>query len=141
MRRRIALPSLPTLLAIGFLAGGCASQPSGEEPAADGGRVCVSVRTINSFSPLSDQEVLVTAGVNNRYLFTVTGVCQGLRSANRIAVADQTGSICNDNFGRIVFRDFAMGPQSCRVGNIEPVASREAAREIVSARQAARRGN
>lgn len=127
------------LLAALFGLVGCAGQPAEDDSMDADGRICVNVRMINSFSPLSDREVLVTAGVSDRYLFTISGVCQGLRSATRIAVADRTGRICNDSFGRIVFRDFGLGPQRCLVGNIEAVPSREAAREIVEARQAARR--
>ena len=126
-------------IAMILLLAACSGQPTADDTASAGDRVCLSVRTINSFSPLSDREVLVTSGVNDRYLFTVTGVCTGLRSANAIAIVDSTTRICNDNFGRIAFRDFGLGRQVCRVGNIEPVASREAAEELVEAREAERR--
>ena len=125
------------LLAALLVLGGCAAQDTGNS--ASDGNVCISVRAINGFSPLSDREVLVTAGVNDRYLFTVIGVCSGLRSANRIAVTDATSRICNDGFGRIAFRDFGLGRQVCRVGEIEAVPDRETAEQMVDARRAARR--
>lgn len=122
-----------------LVASGCATSTVDE--GATTPRVCVSVRTINSFNGLSDREIFVTAGVNDRYLFTVTGICNGLEYANAIAVKDQTGRICGDGFGSIIFRDMGRGRQSCRVRTIERVSSAEEAKEWVTAREADRRGS
>ena len=127
------------LLGMLLIASGCATPPAEEESMAS--KVCVSVRTISSFNGLSDREIFVTAGVNDHYLFTVTGICNGLEYANAIAVKDQTGRICGDGFGSIIFRDMARGRQSCRIRTIERVSSAEEANEWVTAREAERRGS
>jgi len=127
------------MLGVFLIASGCAT-PTGDEDALTS-KVCVSVRTISSFDGLSDREVFVTAGVHDHYLFTVTGVCNGLEYANAIAVADETGRICGDGFGSIVFRDVGFGRQSCRVRTIERVSSADEAKEWVTARESERRGS
>lgn len=138
MKTNLASILLPTFLAM--TVAGCAAQDGAGGEMVGDGRTCLYVPNISGFSSLSDREVLVTVGVNDHYLFTVVGVCSGLRYANAILVADSSGSrICNDGFGRIAFRQAGLGRQTCRVGNIERVTSREEAREIVAAREQARR--
>lgn len=117
---------------------GCAGQPEATGGAA-GDRVCVNVRTINGFNPLSDRELAVTATVDRHFLFTTQGICHGLRRANAIAVSDLTTQICNDGFGEIEFVDPALGRQSCRIAQIEPVGSADEARAIAEGRREARR--
>ena len=130
-----------TLLFLGGLlaASGCATSTSTAGEGSNADKVCVSVRSISSFSPLSDREIFVTAGVNDHYLFSIMGICSGLEYANAIAVADQTGRICGDGFGSVVFRDMGRGRQSCRVRTIEHVNDRNEAKELVTARETARR--
>jgi len=118
----------------------CATGKSTETAGIDSsGKVCINVRTINGFNPLSDRELLVTASVRDYYLFTVFGSCPGLRYANTIAVADPTSRICSDGFGKVAFRDAGRGRQVCQVDQIERVASPDEAREIAKAREEARR--
>lgn len=126
---RFCLWSLFSLL---IIVSGCAAQGDGTQAAE---KVCVSVRTINSFGSLGDRDIFVTAGTRDHYLFSVIGICPGLRSANAIGVADGLGRICGDGFGRIVFRNPGIGPQSCRVGSIERVTDRAEAKMIVDARR------
>ncbi len=121
---------------LSLIAAGCAGQPGAG--ASDSERTCINVRSISGFNPLSDRELLVTAIVNDHYLFTVTGICPGLRSADSIAISDPTSRICNDSFGSITYTDFAHGKQTCRVDRIERVADIEEARDIVKIRREAR---
>lgn len=121
-----------------LIVSGCATPIDGEDPLTP--NVCVRVATISSFEGLSDQEVLVTAGVRDYYLFSIFGVCNGLEDANAIAVEDETGRICGDSFGSIIFRDMGLGIQSCRVHTIERVNSVDEAKEWATAREAERRG-
>ncbi len=51
-------------------------------------RVCVSVRSINSFDAIDDKHLYIKATGNKHYLFTLYGGCTGLRSAQGIAVKD-----------------------------------------------------
>jgi len=122
-----------------FLSACASREPSEMAGMDDAGKVCLNVRMINGFNPLSDRELLVTATQKDYYLFTVFGTCTGLRYANTIAVVDPTSRICDDGFGRIAFRDMSMGRQVCQVDHIERVASPEEARELVKAREEARR--
>jgi len=131
------MATVATAIALVVLAG-CAGQPQATGAAA-GDRVCINVRTINGFNPLSDRELAVTATVDRHFLFTTQGVCHGLRRANAIAVSDVTAQICNDGFGEIEFVDPALGRQSCRIAEIEPVASSDEARLIAEQRREARR--
>ena len=131
--------TVSAVLSMLLIVSGCATSPGEAESRVS--KVCVSVRTINSFNGLSDREIFVTAGVNDHYLFTVTGICNGLEYANSIAVKDQSGRICGDGFGSIIFRDMGRGRQSCRVRTIERVSSAAEADEWVTAREAERRGS
>lgn len=123
-----------------LLLSACASESSLYDENTASERVCVQVRSISSFNGLSDREVFVTAGVKNHYLFTVSGICMGLEQANAIGIADQSGRICGDGFGSIVFRDMGRNRRSCKVRNIEHVVDGAQAREWVDAREAERRG-
>jgi len=135
--------SIAKLLAVSAIAVTLTACATGERTESAGiessGKVCINVRTINGFNPLSDRELLVTASVRDYYLFTVFGSCPGLRYANTIAVADPTSRICSDGFGKIAFRDAGLGRQVCQVDQIERVASPDEAREIAKAREEARR--
>ncbi|MDZ7644577.1 MAG: DUF6491 family protein [Woeseiaceae bacterium] len=124
-----------TLFAAAMLAAGCAMQES-PEPAATAAsdRICLNVRSITGFSPLTDRELAVSAIGQEHYLFTVVGVCPGLRDAHTVAVSDATSRICNDGFGEITFDDPAYGRQSCRVRMIERVGSTGEARAIADGR-------
>lgn len=119
-----------------LLAAGCAGQQS--TGASESDRTCISVRSINGFNPLSDRELLVTATVSDHYLFTVVGICPGLRSADSIAINDPTSRICNDSFGSVTYADRVHGEQTCRVEQIERVTGIEEARDIVEIRREAR---
>jgi hypothetical protein len=62
--------------------------------------------------------------------------CINLRNAMVIALKDTTSRICSDGFGEIVYRDrmSSRRMQSCRIGKIEVVDSKDDARAIVAAR-------
>ncbi len=122
------------LFGASFALSGCSTAETAADEESGTSKVCVSVRTIDSFASISDKEIFVTARTNDSYIFTVMGVCQGLRHANAIGVADSMGRICGDGFGRIVFRDMGSN-RSCRVKSVEPVADLAEAKALVSARK------
>ena len=98
-------------------------------------KVCVNSRTLNSFDALSDQHVFVEATGKNYYLFTMRNRCRNLDKAFGIAVSDTTSRVCSDSFGEIIYRDMGRRFESCRIGTIEPVSSKDEAREIIAARE------
>jgi hypothetical protein len=130
------MPATATCLLVSILttAAGCSSTDTTADETSSSDKVCVSVRTIDSFASISDKEIFVTARTNDSYVFTVMGVCQGLRSANAIGVADSMGRICGDGFGRVVFRDMGH-KQSCRVKSIDPVADLAEAKALAASRK------
>ena len=102
-------------------------------------RVCVSVRSINSFDAIDDQHVYIKATSNKHYLFTMQRRCIGLRSAQGIAVKDAMSSVCSGGFGEIVYRDMGRSLASCRIGTVEAVASKEDAKGLVEDRKQLKR--
>lgn len=98
-------------------------------------RVCVNVRAIRTFDALTDEYVYVRQGSNKHFLFTMRNRCHNLRNAQGIAIKDTTSRVCSDGFGEIVYRDRMGGRrlESCRIGNIEIVESKDDAKAIVAA--------
>jgi len=120
---------------------GCAaiSEDVADESPGAAERVCVSVRSINSFDAIDDQHIYIKAIGNKHYLFTLFGRCTGLRSAYGIAVKDTFSRVCSDGFGEIVYRDMGRGLESCRIRNVDAVASKEDAEGLVEDREADKR--
>jgi hypothetical protein len=102
-----------------------------------GERVCVNVRSINSFDAIDDKHVYIRANVNDHYLFTMWGGCYGLRNAQSIAVKDTFSRVCSNSFGEIIYRDLGRRLESCKIQTIEPVAGREDAEGLVKDRREA----
>jgi hypothetical protein len=132
------------LLFVIIALGGCATSPDDAADASDDGfiaadRVCVSARSINSFDAIDDEHVYIRAHVNDHYLFTMYGGCFGLRSAQGIAVKDTFTRVCSNSFGEIIYRDMGRGLESCRIRNVESVASKEDAEGLVKDRKEANR--
>ena len=98
-------------------------------------RICVNSRAIRNFDALTDQYVYVQEGSSRHFLFTMRNHCVNLNNAMGIALKDTTSRICSDGFGEIVYRDRMSSQrlQSCRIGKIEVVESKEDARAIVDA--------
>jgi hypothetical protein len=125
-----------------LLLGGCATSPeqaadAGDEMPEPGERVCVNVRSINSFDAIDDKHVYIRANVNDHYLFTMWGGCYGLRNAQSIAVKDTFSRVCSNSFGEIIYRDLGRRLESCKIQTIEPVAGREDAEGLVKDRREA----
>lgn len=101
-------------------------------------RICVNTRAIRTFDALTDMYVYVREGSNKHYLFTMRNRCHNLRDALGIAIKDTTSRICADGFGEIVYRDRMGGKrlESCVIGTIERVDSKDDAKAIVAARTA-----
>ena len=119
---------------------GCAASTGDVEDEALGAaeRVCVNVRNINSFDAIDDQHLYIKATGNNHYLFTLYGGCHGLRSAHGIAVKDTFTRVCSNSYGEVIFRGMGRGLESCRIRNVESVASKEDAKGLIEDRKAAK---
>jgi hypothetical protein len=65
--------------------------------------------------------------------------CIGLRSAQTIGIPDRPGRICSNSLEDVIYQDISRGQTSCRILDIEPVGSRDEARELAEARRQARR--
>jgi hypothetical protein len=108
------------IFALALMLSGCATSPDQAADTEDqaleaGDRVCVSVRSINSFDAIDDSHVYIKANVNDHYLFTMFGSCL------------------------IVYRDMGKRLESCRIDNVERVASKEDAEGLVKDRKEAKR--
>ena len=110
-----------------------------EEVTEPGGNVCVNIRLINGFNPINNEFLHVTASGRKHYLFTMERSCTGLRSASNIAIVDSMSRVCSNSLSRIAYRDMGLGRTSCRILNIEEVASRDDARALAEAHKEARK--
>jgi len=120
---------------------GCAtsSEEVADESPGAAERVCVSVRSINSFDAIDDEHIYIKATGNEHYLFTLYGRCSGLRSAHGIAVKDTFSRVCSNSYGEIIYRDMGRGLESCRIRNVEAVANKDDAEGLVEERKAEKR--
>lgn len=121
---------------------GCAStaEHAGDESLGASGRVCVNVRDIRSFDAIDDRTIYVNAnGPRKHLLFTMDGGCVGLRSAQTIAVKNTLNSVCSNSSGEVIYRDLDRSLESCRIRNIETVASEDDAEDLVKDRREAKR--
>jgi len=131
--RSVRMSSLGLAVAAAVL-GGCARLAAEEGSKAK--RVCINRREINSISALDDQHAFVKLGASRYYLFTMDDRCRGLRLARTIALADATARVCGDGVSLLSFDDPAVGPTRCRIEQIESVANKGAALELIESRAA-----
>jgi hypothetical protein len=96
-------------------------------------RVCFYNRQVRNFDGLSDRFVYVEASGGKNYLLTMRNHCSGLSNARGIAIRDTTNRVCDNGFAEILFRDLGR-MQRCRIGEIEPVQNKDAARALVAER-------
>jgi hypothetical protein len=139
--------ALAGIAAISFFAG-CAtttdadstSMPTGSSGDTEMLRAepaCFNARAATNFSALSNTHVYVQGRQDQHYLLTMFNGCFGLRSASGIALSSDLSRICSNTSATIYYRDFGR-LEACRVRDVESVAGRDAAREIVQLRRASR---
>ena len=131
----------PILITLVLTLSGCAttSEEAADESSGASERVCVSVRSINSFDAIDDRHIYIKARSNEHYLFTLYGGCFGLRSAHRIAVKDTFSSVCSNSHGEIIFQGMDRGLESCGIRNVEAVENKDDAEGLVEKREAEKR--
>ena len=121
---------IPGGILLGLL-GGCASGEPQPDARDDD---CFYIRQVNSWDAIDDKHIYIKAPVNDDYLLTMIGSCQGIRFARAIALSNQMDRICPNNFDRITYRDGGIR-KSCRIGNVERVGSKDKAKELVESRK------
>lgn len=71
---------------------------------------------INGWRSLDDENIVITAGVNNRYLIELQPGCFDIENAFSIGFRTPTSRL--DRFGRVVYRSSINGVQTCAIRNI-----------------------
>jgi hypothetical protein len=114
------------------LLGGCASAPAQKGPKDR--RVCVDRREINAITALDDEHVFLKVSAGRFYLVTVRKMCGGLRLARTIAIDSPGTRVCGDSNSLLSFEYPAVGPTRCPIEQIESVADKAAALELIESR-------
>ena len=114
---------------------GCASTES-RDPAMAGSirGDCFDIRQVHSWYAIDNRHVYLKETGKSQFLLTLFSNCRGLKFAEVIALSNQTGRVCSNDFGSIVYRD-AGSPVNCRIDGIERVESKEQAQALVKERQ------
>jgi len=110
---------------------GCASTDTTPEYSSSDD--CFDIRQIRNWSVIDDDHVYLEELGNDNYLLTLFSSCSGLKFTQAIALSNNMGRMCPNDFGRITYRDGGMR-SSCRIDNIERVATKDDAISLVDAR-------
>lgn len=140
-----------SLLALGAASAGLAFDAAAQEdepdevveldasdipPSAEPG--CFQVRTVRNFHAISDRFVYVEGrGRDRHYLLTMLGVCIGLRGSVGIRISSRLSQVCSSSAGSIAYRAFGR-TETCTIGDVEVVESREAAEQLAEMRTSVR---
>lgn len=118
-----------TLLLIVLAACSSIEEPSVERQLADRGYVIVAERNsvpgirINGWSELDDRHVIVTVGVNDKYLVELQGRCINLDSALTIAFSARGATSRLDRFDTLYVRAPGGRVERCNIRNIYTLAT------------------
>jgi hypothetical protein len=96
-------------------------------------KACLYVRRARSFDPIDNRHLHVEASGDEHFLLTLQPGCIGLRSAFGIAISNQSNRVCSNDLATVTYRQFDRR-ETCRVLEVEMVASKEAAEAVVAAR-------
>lgn len=122
---KVRNPALIGVLLLSLV--GCASTQESRD------RECFDIRSISSWSALSDKHLYVKApGAANHYFLTLWHRCPGLKFAEALAFSNYSNRLCSNDLGEITFRDGNF-PRNCKIDNIERVSSRDEAKELAAA--------
>ncbi len=100
-------------------------------------KTCLTRRQINAISPLESRYALARLSSGRFYLLTLDDACRKLSPAfTRNLVLDRAASrVCDDGTSLVSFEESGVGPTRCRIEKIDKVAGKEAARELIDARE------
>ena len=103
-----------TLAAAAFLAG-CANTPKLDYTDYVGEPVkSFYMPNFDGWTPVSKDQLVVWAGINEAYLLSVKGYCPDLKFANTIAVTSTANTV--DKFEKVI-----VGRDTCFIDEIRPV--------------------
>lgn len=136
-RRRTTAWLLGLILTVSGLACTTAQDTDPSSGATATTDACFSVRSVASFSPLSERFVYVRLLDDRQFVLTLDRLYMGLPFAIGIAMHGEYSRVCSDTGANITFKDTG-GPALARVIRVEAVASLEAARKLVDERSVTR---
>ena len=112
------------ILPAAMLAAGCAV--AGEPPPASAeGRECLLASTVNSFTPVGDDAVVVRAGASDHYRLELIGTCPDVDWAWRIALRTRGSSwVCRGYDAELVV-PHPSGTQYCPVRAVRKLSEAE----------------
>ena len=95
--------------------------------AATSGRQCFLAGRVNGFWGATDDSVYVRTGVNDVYQLRLSGMCQNIDWANRIALRSTGGSswVCQGLDAEILVPS-PIGPDRCLVTDVRKLSPEEA---------------
>lgn len=97
-------------------------------------RTCIRKREVNAISGLDDRHALARLSAGRFYLLTLDEACRGLALARRLTFDRGETRVCSEGTSLLAFEEPALGAVRCRVERIEPVADRNAARDLIAER-------
>jgi len=107
-----------TVLAAALLAG-CANTPKLDYTDYVGEPVkSFYMPNFDGWTPVSKDQLVVWAGINEAYLLTVSGYCPDLKFANTIAVTSTANTV--DKFEKVI-----VGRDQCFIKEIRPVDTKQ----------------
>ena len=111
--------SLITTLAAAALLAGCSSGPKLKYTEYAGEPVkSFYMGTMDGWSPVSKDQLVVWTGINKAYLLTVTGYCPDLQFVNTVAVTSTASTV--DKFEKVI-----VGRDRCFIKEIRPIDTKQ----------------
>ena len=95
---------------------------------------CFSVRAIGNFHALNNQFMLIEGRRGDHFLLTLGRACFGIRSAQNIAISNNTDRVCANSQAKVTYARFGEVDE-CMIVQIESVADRDSAKMLVERRR------
>jgi hypothetical protein len=135
MTPRRIMPLAFAAVLVGGDAGTAAARGDRPHEDVDQKRVCIARREINAISALDDRHALVRLNAGEFRLLTLDRTCQGLRMARKIALDGTSLQVCDEGASLVSFEEPAIGPVRCRIAEIDEVASKSEALDLIDSRR------
>ena len=120
------LPIIVSIAAAPLLAGACAAQsdPAAASAQVEGGE-CFRAASVNSFTPVGDDAVVVRVGASNHYRLEFIGPCHDIDWSQQIALRTRGSNwVCRGHDADIFVRG-PMGTNRCPVRAVRRLSDAE----------------